>query len=199
MADSWNGGDGKVSMGWKSAVHPLCSASGAVVAVTVGWPTVSEPLRTCHDGHNRLPSVVSVITLTVFPLFYIFSYIWLTLHLLIHVSWLVFLESTLSCCFGLFSVYNMFVRYLPSRVQLSTKVNTVCRKKIRDKLYLPHEGTTNIFQWRINWSFTLVWWMGVWFGCSGSLLGIWVSTLDRGFRYGASVVCFSFKNAVRSG
>jgi hypothetical protein len=40
--------------------------------------------------------------------------------------------------------------------------------------------------------------MGVWFGCGGRLLGIWVSTWGRGFRCGASVVYFSFKNAVRT-
>jgi hypothetical protein len=44
----------------------------------------------------------------------------------------------------------------------------------------------------------LVWWMGVWFGCGGRLLGIWVGTWDRSFRCGASVCCFSFKNTARA-
>jgi hypothetical protein len=39
--------------------------------------------------------------------------------------------------------------------------------------------------------------VGVWFGCGEHLIGFWVGTWGRGFRYGASIVRFSFKNVVR--
>jgi hypothetical protein len=44
---------------------------------------------------------------------------------------------------------------------------------------------------------TTLWWMSVWFECGGRLLGIWVGTWGRSFRWGSSVCCFSFKNTSR--
>jgi hypothetical protein len=39
----------------------------------------------------------------------------------------------------------------------------------------------------------------MWLGCGEYLIGFWVGTWGRVFRYGASVVFFSFKNAVHTG
>ncbi len=140
--DRWmkysNTGDGKVSMGWRSVVHPLMNPCYSVVGVvtpgTVECVSATQPRQTCRGNLESVVSVSGVgfsllvlsldhlvfppflphvclpvdhgprVTSVVLPVNHVagfafvlhISYMWLTLHLLIHVSWLDCLDSILS-------------------------------------------------------------------------------------------------------